>query len=181
MCDLTAAAMAASSAVSFVGQQQQADSYNAAARQNAMNASVAASYKYNDAQHRYVYDQTAANKEAYDASMKGRAATAAGIASSGDSGFSGVSLDNLVAASQQQTAENISRIELKRDEARDQYNATTKGAELEAKARSDSMPMKSGPNPLGLAIGMATAGLGTEAGRTQFNNFGKSVWNSIVK
>ena len=179
MCTLAAAFTAASTAASFVGQQQQTDAYNAAARQNAMNASVAASYKYNDAQHRYVYDQMAANKEAYDASMKGRAATASGIASSGDSGFTGVSLDNLVAASQQQTAENISRIDLKRDEAYDQYNATTKGAQLEAKARSDSMPMKAGPNPLGLAIGMAGAVAGTDRGSQTINNWGNSVWKNV--
>lgn len=180
MCELTAALMAAGTAASFVGQQQQADSYNAAARQNAQNAAVAASYKYNDANRRYTYDQAAHVKEAYDATMKGRAATAAGIASSGDAGFSGVSLDNLVAASTQQTAENVNRINMKMDETRDQFNSTVKGTELEAKSRADSMPMRAGPSPLGLAIGMAAAGAGTESGRTAINNWGSSVWKNII-
>lgn len=180
MCSIAAAGLAmsaASSAASFVGQQQQTDSYNAAARTNANNASIAASYKYNDASRRYTYDEMALQKEAYDAAMRGRASTAAGVASSGDSGFTGISLNNLIGASQQTTAENISRIRMKQDEARDQFNSTVKGAELEAKARTDSMPMKSGPSPLGLAIGMAGSVMGSEFGQKQV----KSVWDQIIK
>ena len=141
-----------SSAAGFMAQQQSASAYNQAAYNNAYAANQAAQYKYQDAQRKYIYDATAVNKEGYDAALRGRAAKATGLAQSADSGFSGVSLDNLLAAEDQKAAENQYRVTAKRDDLGQTYSDSTKAFELEATGRGRSMAMKSMPSPLGLAL-----------------------------
>ena len=141
-----------STAASFIAQSQNAASQNQAAMNNAANANRAAQFKYEDAQRKYIYDSTAVNKEGYDAALRGRAAKATGLTSSADSGFSGISLDNLLAAEDQKAAENQSRIAAKRDDLTQSYGSSVRGFEEEAKGRASSIAMKTSPSPLGLAL-----------------------------
>lgn len=157
MCTIAAAFGALSSVASFAGESQAAAEYNNAARQNAVNASLAAQNKYEDAQRKYIYDSKATQKEGYQATLKGRSSVAVGRASAGSAGIdaSSISLANLIAAEEQTAAENISRTRLKQEDLTDSFKSEVRSYEAEAKNRIASMPFKSGPNPLGLAIGIA--------------------------
>lgn len=159
MCTVPAAIMAASSVVSFVGQSQQTKAYNDAAAANANNASVAASQKYNDEQRKFVYDSKVNQKEGYEAAMKGRSAYASVVAQSGASGFDAgsISIGSILAAERQKTAENLSRVDLKQDDLTNSFTSRTRSIEAEAQGRINSMPYKAGPNPIGLALNIASA------------------------
>lgn len=161
MCTLMAALGAASSAVSFMGQVQATNAYNAQAAAAHRDARIAATNKYADEQRRMIYNQKGLNQQGYQAAMKGREATATGIASAGATGVAGgsVTLDNLIAASLQQTAENEARVQTKREDYEESFRGAVKSYEAEAQQRINSMPFKQGPNPLGLMINMAGAGL----------------------
>lgn len=153
MCSIAAA----SAVAGFVGQQQQASAANAQAAQNAALAREAASLKYSTAQRNFSANSRATNREAFDAELKARDAKAKGNASAGDSGVTGISLTNLIAEVDQRNADNLGRVQDKKDNLLQTYKTTTFGAEQEARARIASMPMTDGPNPLGLAINLAGA------------------------
>lgn len=176
MCDPASALMAASSVASFAGQQSATDSYNAQAAAAQRDAQIATANKYTDVQRKYQYDAKSLNQQGYTAAMKGRAEVASGIASAGASGIAGgsLTLDNLIAASRQTAAENEARIQNKRDDATDALIGNFKSIEAEGKQRINSTPFKEGPNPLGLAIGLATSGLnaGINAGAISKEAFG---------
>lgn len=161
MCTLMAALGAASSAVSFMGQVQATNAYNAQAAAAHRDARLAATYKYADEQRRMIYNQKNLNQQGYQAAMKGREVTAQGIASAGATGVAGgsVTLDSLIASSLQQTAENEARIQTKREDLGESFRGAVKTQEAEAQQRINSMPFKQGPNPLGLMINIAGAGL----------------------
>ena len=157
MCDPASAVMAASAVAGAAGQQQQADAANQAAMTNGRNANLSAQNTYDAEARRTIYDAKSAQKEGYDATLRGRASAATGIASSGDSGFQGNSLEDLVSAEQQKIATNESKTRLKQEDITQVYIDKTKAAQMQAQGRIDSMPMKSGASPLGLAIGLAGA------------------------
>jgi len=162
MCTLMAAVAAASSAVQFAGQVQATNAYNAQAAAAHRDARIAAVNKYGDIQRRYNYDAKANNQEGYKAAMKGRAETATGIASAGSAGIAGgsLTLDNLIAASQQTAAENEARVQTKRDDMRESFLGQGQSIRAEAQGRINSMPFKQGPNPLGLMINLAGSAVG---------------------
>ncbi|CAB4124788.1 hypothetical protein UFOVP63_30 [uncultured Caudovirales phage] len=158
MCTIAAAIGAAGTVAQFAGQQQQADAQNAASEANAASARAAAANKYDASQRRDYFDQISAQKEGYDAAMKGRASIGTANASSGDSGVAGTTLGEIIASGQAQSAENQSRVDMKRADITQSYLDNVKGYQAEAQARINSMPKQDGPNPLGLAIGLASAG-----------------------
>lgn len=168
MCTLMAAVSAASSVVQFAGQQQATNAYNAQAAAAHRDAQIAATNKYTDLQRKYNYDAKATNQEGYRAALKARSEQGTLTASAGSSGIAGgsVTLDNLEAMSRQVGAENEARIQNRRDDLQDSFSGQVRSVEAEAQQRINSMPFKEGPNPLGLAIGMASAGItgGTYAG-----------------
>ena len=158
MCTIAAAFGALSSVSSFAQQSQQTKDYNAAAAQNAVNASLGAQHKYEDEQRRTIYDEKANQKEGYKAALAGRASVATGVASAGGAGIdaSSITLSNLIAEEDQKTAENLSRVRLKGDDIADSYKSSVRGYQSEAEGRIASMPFKAGPSPLGLAIGIGS-------------------------
>lgn len=162
MCTVAAALQGASAVVGFVGQANAANAYNEAALQNAQNAGLAAQRKYDDEQRKFIYDSKVNQKEGYEAALKGRATYASGVAQAGASGFdvSSLSVEDILAAERQRTAENLSRVDLKQDDLTRSYLGKVDSYEAEAQNRINSMPMKEGPNPLGLAINLGTAALG---------------------
>lgn len=161
MCTVSAALMAGSAVISHVGKVNETNAYNDAAAANAQQASLAAQRKYDDEQRKFVYDSKVNQKEGYEAAMKGRAATSSAVAQAGAAGFDvgSISVASLIAAERQRTAENLSRVDLKQDDLRYNYDARVDSYEAEAQGRINSMPYKAGPSPLGLAINIGTAAL----------------------
>jgi hypothetical protein len=162
MCTIMAALGAASSVAQFAGQQQATDAYNAQAAAAHRDAGIAASNKYADEQRRLTYDARANQQKGYEAALKGRAAVASGTASAGSAGVAAgsLTLDQLIAASKQKAAENEARVQTKREDMEESFRGRVKSVESEAQQRINSMPFKSGPNPLGLAINIAGAAAG---------------------
>lgn len=160
MCDVASALMAASSAVSFAGQVSATNAYNAQASVAHRDAEIAATNKYNDLQRKYTYDTKGVNQEGYKAALKGRSEVASGIASAGAAGIApgSLTLDALINAANQTTAENENRIQAKRDDMQDALRGNMESVRAEAQQRINSTPYKEGPNPLGLAINLASAG-----------------------
>jgi hypothetical protein len=158
---MMAALSAASAAVSFAGQAQATSDYNKQAAAAHRDARIAAANKYGDLQRRYNYDARANNQEGYKAAMKGRAELATGITSGGSAGIAGgsITLANLESMSRQIAAENEARVGLKRDDLKDTFIGQGDSVRAEAQQRINSMPFKQGPNPLGLAINFAQAGV----------------------
>jgi len=162
MCTIMAALGAASSVAKFAGQQQATDAYNAQAAAAHRDAGIAASNKYADEQRKLIYNSRSAQQKGYEAALKGRAAVATGTASSGSAGIAAgsLTLDQLIAASKQKAAENEARVQTKREDMTEAYRGRVKTYEAEAQQRINSMPLKEGPNPLGLAINIAGAAVG---------------------
>lgn len=154
---------AASQVAGFAGQQQATDDYNAAARQNAINASLAMTHKTEDEQRRYAYDTKNNISQAYDAIMKARQAKGTAIASAGTAGLdaSSLSVDSILSNIGNQEAESVNNFQAKQDDMEDAYRSRTRGYYYEAMGRINSMPFKRGPSPLGLGLGIATAGFNT--------------------
>lgn len=162
MCTLMAGLTAASAVVQYAGQQQATDAYNAQAAAAHRDAGIAASNKYGDLQRKYNYDAKATNQEGYKAAMKARSEKGTLVASAGSAGINGGSatLENLIGMNNQIEAENENRVQAKREDAYMGFISSGKTIEAEAQQRINSMPFKEGPNPLGLAIGLASASLG---------------------
>ena len=161
MCDPVSALMAAQSVVKFGQEKSATDAYNSQAAAAHRDAQMAAGYKYKDSQNKYNFDAKGTNQEGYKAALKARAELGSLQASAGASGIAAgsLTLDNLESMSRQVAAENEARVDLKRDDAKESLVGQLTGIESEAKQRINSMPFKAGPSPLGLAIGLAGAGL----------------------
>jgi uncharacterized membrane protein len=155
----------------FAGQQSQTDAYNATARQNAINASVAATHKYEDEGRRFVYNSKKNMQEAYDVSLKDRQARATAVASAGTAGFDGssLSLNAILADMDNQDARNMSKVQTKEDDLHDTYSSNVQSYQAEALGRINSMPFKAGPSPLALGLGIMQSGfdstMNTNAGK----------------
>lgn len=153
---------AAGQVASFAGQQAQTDSYNAAARQNAINASVAATQKYSDEGRKLQYEAKQTNQEGYDAAMKAREAAGMAKASAGSAGMDlrSLSVNSILSNIYNDEAAAGYAIQDRHDEAEAGFKSRTKAYEAEAQGRINSMPFKEGPSPLGLALGIATDAFG---------------------
>ncbi len=161
MCTLMAAVSAAGAVVQYAGQQQATDAYNANAAAAHRDAKIAAANKYSDLQRKYYFDSKGTNQEGYKAALKARSEQGTLEASAGSSGIAGgsITLDYLEAQSRQVAAENEARVQAKRDDAQMALIGQNESVRAEAQQRINSMPFKEGPNPLGLAIGLASAGI----------------------
>lgn len=146
---------------SFAGAAAETANYNAAAEQNAINASLAMQSKTEDEQRRLSYDTKQNIQEGYDAVMKARQAKGTAIASAGSAGLdaSSLSVDAILSNISNQEAMSELNTKDKIEDQIDAYRGRTKGYYYEAMGRINSMPPKAGPNPLGLAIGIAQSGL----------------------
>jgi hypothetical protein len=156
------AIQAAGAVANFSAQQSATDAYNQQVLVNARDASLAAQFKYEDEGRRMIYDARKTQQEGYGAVMKGRQALGTAIASAGSAGFdaSSLSVGSILANEAQKTAQNMSNLQTEFDDLKDSYRSRTRSYEAEAQGRINSMPMKAGPSPLGLAINIAGAGLG---------------------
>jgi hypothetical protein len=153
-------AISAASAVGgFAAQQQKANAVNAASKQNAINASVAASNSYADEGRKFIYNMRETQQQGYGATMKGREAQGTGAASGGASGFdaSSLSIGDIMSNEAQRTAANLDNIMTKQDDRKSALKSTMTGIEAQAQGRINAMPGMEDPSPLGLAINLAGA------------------------
>lgn len=176
MCDpMTAIGIGLSAAgqvAGFAGQQQATDDYNASAKQNAINASVAATRQYQDEGFRYAADVKAANQEGYDAVMRARQAAGTAKASAGTSGLDlgSVSVQSILSDINNTESRSKSVIDDRRDESAYAYRGRTKSIEAQAQGRINSMPFKEGPSKLGLALGIASSAFGVASKNDKIAN-----------
>jgi len=147
----------------FQGRQAKVDAHNAAAAQNAVNASLAGQRKYEDEDRKLIYDARMVNREGYSAVKEARQAKGQARASTGSAGFdlSSVTVNNIVStlASEESDARFTSLLKTK--DLQSARDSRVRSYEAEAQGRINSMPMKQGPNPLALGLGIAKTGFGT--------------------
>ena len=169
MCTPMAAIGFGLSAISSVAGygQQVADTkaYNAQAAQNAANASIAATHKYEDEGRRTAYDVQRLQQEGYKQAMEARRVKGSAIASAGSSGIdiSSLSVGSILSDIDQQEAINESNTQTKMDDRTEAYKGNVQSYEAEAQGRINSMPFKATPSPLGAILGIAQAGLDSTA------------------
>lgn len=184
MCGPMAAVMAASAVAQYAGQQQATDAYNAQAATAHQDAAIAAANKYGDLGRKYVFDNMAINQEGYKAALKAKSEQGTLIASAGSSGIAGgsITLSNLVNQSRQIAAENESRVQAKRDDAEATLRGQNDSVRAEAQQRINATPFKQGPNPLGLAINLASSAVmgmagsgGTDAFKMGWGDLGQKI------
>lgn len=145
----------------YQGQKQATDDYNAQAAAAHRDANIAATNKYRDVDSKYIFDNKDLNQKGYKAALDAREAIATGVASSGAAGINpqSITIQNLVAQTTQQAAQNENNIQTKRDDAFAQLQGQGKTIEAEAQQRINSVPFKRDPSPLGAILGIATAGV----------------------
>ena len=157
MCGLPAVIGMASSAASFIAEQQATAAYNANARAAHRDASIAAGYKYMDEGRRFAFDAKQLQQEGYDLAIESREAVGTGMASAGSAGVQGLTLGSLLSNTLQKSAENTSRLDTKREDLDLAYDSNVKSYEAEARSTINSMPLRAGPSILGLGINMASS------------------------
>lgn len=160
----------------FSNQQHQTDLYNAAAKQNGINASVAAERQYSDEAQKFIYNARQVQQEGYQAVMKGRQAVGQSIASAGAAGFdtSSLSVGDIISGENQKTQWSVDNMHTKMDDQKNALDSADQTYYGQAQGRTNSMPYKAPPSSLGLAIGLASdvaGGIkGSPAGEAWFNN-----------
>lgn len=142
----------------FANQSHQTDLYNAAAKQNAINASLAAERQYEDEGRKFIYNSREIQQEGYQAAMKGRQAVGTTMASAGGAGFdaSSISLSDIISSENQKTAQSIDNIKTKEDDQKNTLKSADDSSFAQAQGRINSMPYKASPSALGLAIGLGS-------------------------
>ena len=163
MCDLMTAVAVGSSVAGYAADSQATATANAQAAAMHRDASIAAGYKYMDEGRRLAYDAKALQQEGYDLAIKSRENIGAGIASAGSSGIAGLSLGALVSNSNQKNAENMSRIDTKREDMGMAYESNVKSYEAEARSAINANPFRAGPSLLNLGIDVASSMVGTRS------------------
>lgn len=153
----------------FAGKQQEVDNYNAAAKQNAINANIAATNKYTDEGRRLQYESKEVNQEGYEAVMKARQAKGTAVASGVSSGIdvSSLSLNSIMSSIENDESRSADAVQTRHDANEDTFRARGRTYEAEAQGRINSMPFKEGPSPLGLVLGIATEGFNAFAKRSK--------------
>lgn len=158
----------------YAAQKKATDEYNQQAADAHRDAQVAATYKYKDVQSKYIYDNKSLIQQGYTAALKARDSIGTGKASAGAMGFdpSSITIQNLVAQTQQQAAQNASNIDTKREDAQAQMLGQEDTIKAEQQQRINSTPFKSQPSPLGMILGIGKAvagGIGSSGLMTGFN------------
>lgn len=146
---------------SFIGQQNATNQYNAAAKQNAINASLAAQRQYEDEGRRYFYNNKQNLQQGFQTEMKARQARGTAVASAGTAGIdaSSISVQSILNDIDQQQAANDGVLRDKQEDAESAFRSRVDSYEAQAQGRINSMPFKEGPSPLALGLGIADAGL----------------------
>ena len=161
MCDpitaITTGLSVGKSVMGFAGDQAAADANNQAVLVNAQNAELAAANAEGDQGRAFSYNMKEVQQQGYKAVMQGRESQGMAQASAGSSGFGGDSntLGAILDNEDQKTANNLSDMRTKQDDQENSIRSEYRADWQTAKARIDSMPMKSGPSPAALGLGIA--------------------------
>lgn len=179
MCTIMAALGAALSGVQsiagFAGQSQAADAANAQAAAAHRDALISYQNKVGDLQRQYIYNERAAQQKGYAATLKGRAAAATGLASSGSAGVgaNSITLEQLMNDERQVTAENLNRVRSQQEDLKDQYIGQSISAQYDAQGRINSVPFRMGPNPASLGLQLAAGGINAFNQQNYFTAWGQ--------
>lgn len=166
MCDPMSAIgfglQAAGMVAEHQGQQRQVDAHNAAAAQNAINASLAGQRQYEDEDRRLIYDNRMAMREGYQAVKQARQAQGTARASTGTAGFdmASVSVNNILSSLASEEGDARFTSVLRSKDLQAARDSRVRSHEAQAQGRINSMPMKQGPSGAALGLGIATAGFG---------------------
>ena len=154
-------ASALGSVASYAAQKQQTDAYNAQAAANAQNASIAAGYKYASENRKFTQDMRELQNKGYEETIKARKAKGEMVASAGASGIdvSSLTFGDIVSDNEQKLGRTIANIDYRQTERHADYVLKTKAYEQEARGRIQSMLPKADPSPLGMIVGIASAGV----------------------
>jgi len=146
----------------FQAEQQAVKAHNAAAKQNAINAGLAATRKYTDEGRVLAHEAKETNQEGFDAIMKARQAQGTGVASAGTAGMDLASgtVQAVLSDINRQEADTQYRVQDRHDRGKENYLSKVEQHKAEAQNRINSMPLKPKPSPIGMILGIATEAFG---------------------
>ena len=152
---------AAGTVAGFAAERRSTNAYNAAGRENARNAGEALQRSYEQDGAAFAYESRANQQEAYKAALAGRAATATGRATAAASGLDlgSISVSDVLAETRATAAMNEANARSKQGNLGDSVANRYLASRDQAIGRINSMPSKSGPSVLGLAIGLGADAL----------------------
>lgn len=166
MCDpISIAATALSAAgqvVSYNGQVAATDAANAQAAAAHRNAGLAATQQYEESQRKFIYESRSNQQRGFEAAQAGRAAIAQGVAAAGASGIDAgsISVADILNDQRRQTAQNLQNVSTRQSDLTQSFISEGRAIEQQAQGRIDATPWQTGPSKLGLAIGLASTGVG---------------------
>jgi hypothetical protein len=174
MCDIATgiavaslAIGAASSAMSFVGQQQQANAQNDYANENAHAAVEATLQQYSDTQARIAQEQAAAGQQTEQVNREAQARAATARVAVGEAGVSGLSVDALLGDAYGSAARRRDVIGTNLDYTVDQLQRSQLGIQAQGQNRISSVRTVAPPSGLQLGLGIAQAA--TSAGAAYYS------------
>lgn len=156
------AAAAVSGLSAVVGYMGQVEQYNAASaryEQNVVNARKAEMDTQNALTLRQAQEQDAKSQKTSQLALEGaRARASANVAAAG-SGITGVAIDNILFDVDQRIAQNRNVLETNYKMKAQQLQSQKDAAANEAMSRINSVPIPTEPNPAGMFLNLASAGI----------------------
>ncbi len=181
MCEavalLTFAVSAASTAVGYVGQQQQAEAQNAMYAQNRANAIADFENKQKQATIRQIQEQEAASAARFDTNVEARKAKATAITAAGETGVNGLSIEGILAEYSGRAARANDRVDQQTDWTMAQLQTEKEGFGYGAVDKINSVSR--GTSPSFLDAGLRIAGAGVKSygdAKTNIKNGAKPLW-----
>ncbi len=165
MCDpmtMMAASFAISAATTvtdYMAQAQQTETHNQMVRQNQEAAQANLRNEYAAVQTRQLQEEDAAAVEKQSVSREATAARATAMASAGESGVTGLTVDALLADIYGKEATYKDRVSQNTGFTTDNLKAEMKGLQAKAQDRINGIAPMNGPNPLASALKIGAAGL----------------------
>lgn len=157
MCDVTAAVQGAQAVQQHQEERKRIDAENAAANANISSGREDYNYKNNANQKDFELNSRGVNQSKFDQVLATRAAIATAKTSAADSGTMGNSVDGLLASVMQKGARNVNRLDDDQTANELNYERTGYSNQKNMEQIIASNPLKAGPNPLGVVLGIGGA------------------------
>lgn len=149
----------ASTAVGFMGQQQQYEAQKAMYKQNIRNAGEMAASSYAHAQNRNIQERAAAGNEKMEANIAAMEGRGTAAAASGEGGVEGSSVSQFLASYYGKQGRFNNSVDTNYQMSRDYIWASMDQTKNQAQSQINSMPKPQKPSFLDAAIRMAGQGL----------------------
>lgn len=158
---------AAQSVMTYQSQVQQVKANNAAKAQNDQNALAAMRDQYGTIQTRDIQERQKASEEKTVAAIQATEARSTAATAAGEAGVSGLSVNHILADYYAKEGHNATMLDANYDMTRNYLTGELTAAENNAQSRVNSMRYQKRPSPIGLVLGLGSAGLD---GFTAYNN-----------